>query len=239
MQKPIYVFLLLITTLLIGHTLYYSFTHQPAAISPVFTETASSTELAASTTTVPAPNTLLTTQSGKTITVTETNPNGESLSTILITSAGFASNTPITLETNTLTHFFLADLNQDTYDELILITTAQGSGSYGEAIIYTTTNDQGLVPVTIPQLKEEDTKKGGLFEGYMGHDTFTLASGTVLTREFPTYTASDTESLPTGPVKKVFYTLTLKGSSTPSITFAKDTQVAASSTQSASSTKNR
>ncbi len=235
MQKPIYVFLLLITTLLIGYTLYYSSTHQVVAVSSVLTETASTTEAAAATTTEPDPNTLLTTQSGKTITITETNPIGQSLSTILITPLGFASDTPITLETNKLTKFFLADLNQDTYDELILITTAQGSGSYGEAIIYTTTDDRGLIPVTVPQLKEEDTKKGGLFEGYMGHDTFLIASGTILTREFPTYVASDTESMPTGPTRKVLYTLTIKGSSTPSIVFTKNSQ--ATSTQTSSSSK--
>jgi hypothetical protein len=203
MKKNIYIALIVVATALLGYTVYYIFTHtgttQEAPVSVTPPPTATSTE------TVEDKNTL-TTKTGKKIKVEETNPQGQSLSTIVITPSGFATNTPVTLETNKLTKFFLTDLNKDTFDELILITTADGSGSYGDATIYTTTQDQGLITVKIPVIQESDTKKGGLFEGYMGHDTFSMVNG-MLMREFPLYNATDTNSTPTGGTRKVIYTL--------------------------------
>lgn len=228
MQKTTSVFLLFITVILIGYTLYYSSTHQAPVIS-LLSSPLSTDQTEASTTTVPIVEGhvhTLATKSGKTITITETNPSGQSLSTVVITSEGFASNTPITLEINKLTKFFLTDINNDGFEELVLISTAQGSGSYGEAILYTTSNDQGLTPVAVPQLKEEDTKKGGLFEGYLGHDLFSLTESNTLLREFPTYMASDTESNPTGPIRKIIYTINTKSTSTPFVIFTKETQEA-------------
>lgn len=225
MQKPIYIFLILITVALIGYTLYYTLTHQESTTLLIegsqVASTTSLTDTLTSTSTEVQPKNILTTKSGKTIQVDETNPNGESLSTVVITPTGFASNTPITLEINKLKDFFLADLNNDSFDELILISQTAGSGSYGEAFIYTTLHDQGLLLVSVPQLQEEDVQKGGLFEGYMGHDIFTINNST-LTREFPTYTASDTESSPSGPAKKIIYSLVIKGSSTPSVIFTEN-----------------
>jgi hypothetical protein len=242
MKKPAYIFLLLVTTSLIAYTLYYSSSHLPESVDPLLSLTElPQEETLSATTTVPTGTKsaiTLTTHTGKTITLSESNPNGESLSTVTITPSNFATNTPIVVETNKLTNSFLADLNNDTFDELILITQAQGSSSYGDALIYTTQNDTELTPVPVQTLTEDDTKKGGLFEGYMGHDTFTVASGT-LVREFPTYTATDTNAIPTGKKTRLVYALTIT-TNKALVTFSKEkttlSQVATSSPQTATTT---
>jgi hypothetical protein len=217
MQKNIYIILCVAAIGLTGYTFYYTMSNvaQPAPITIT-----DPTPIATTTPVVEDPNTY-TTKSGKKIKLVETNPAGESLSTVTITPTGFATNSPIILELNKLTNSSYADLNNDGYEELIITTVAQGSGSFGEVFIYTTASDTQLLPVTIPEMSEEDTKKGGLFEGYMGHDSFMLVNGK-LSREFPTYAKTDTNNEPTGPRKTVLYTLTEKNGSY-SITFSKET----------------
>jgi heat shock protein HslJ len=206
MKKTIYIVLLMVTIVITLYTGYYASTTRSEA-QPIVVAT--STEDTATITETIDPKHTLITKSGKMVSVFETNPNGQSLSMITILPSGFASTTPLTLETNKLTNFFLADLNNDTFDELVITTQAQGSGTYGDAIIYTTIEDKGLLPVSIPTLQEKDTTKGGLFEGYTGHDTFSMQDG-ALVREFPTYAATDTINFPTGPTKKVYYILSEK-----------------------------
>jgi heat shock protein HslJ len=224
MKKAIYIILVIVTISLIGYILYYILTHPKKELTlSVSITTATSTESSTTALTIPDKNTL-TTKNGKQIKITEENPVSESLSTIILTPRGFSINSPILIEKNKLTQFFLADINNDTYDELVLITQSGGSGSYSEATIYTTASDTELIPVLLPEITEKDTKKGGLFEGYMGHDTFAVEDG-ILVRNFPTYTKKDTNDNPTGPIRKVFYLVSenagvysaifSKGSSTP------------------------
>lgn len=216
-KKIIYGVLSVATLALLLYTGYYTYSHKTTSLPAMVVAT--STPQVATTTTPDLGTKSFTTQTGKTITVAETNPSSESLSTLTITTTGFATDTPIILEKNKLTDSFLIDLNKDTFDELVLITTAQGSGSYGEVSLFTTTKDEKLTPVMVPELTESDTKKGALFEGYMGHDTFAVVDG-VLVREFPTFTASDTNSMPTGPKKAVAYTFTEKNG-TSTVTYIK------------------
>jgi hypothetical protein len=204
MKKTIYIILTLIVVGFLGYTLYYTTTHK-ANIEPTLTIVATTTIATTTVDSVPAKN-ILTTKTGKTITIRETNPSGESLSTITITSKGLTNDQPIVLEKNKLTDFFLTDMNNDGFDELVIVTTAQGSGSYGEVDIFTTVDDKALLKVDTPSVTEDDTKKGALFEGYMGHDLFMVASGTLM-RQFPLYTASSTNSTPTGQTKTIFYSL--------------------------------
>jgi hypothetical protein len=146
------------------------------------------------------------TKTGKIISVENTHPNGESLSTITITSDGFASSTPITLEKNILTDVFLADLDSDGFDELYLITQAAGSGSYGDITGFASHKDRALVPIAIADIKEEDTASGGIFEWYEGHDRITLSQG-ILTREFPVTLEDNASTSPKTTTKKITYTL--------------------------------
>ena len=218
MKKNIYITLLIIDVALMVYTGYYVAT-KPS--TPAVIVTATSTEKVSPPIENPPVVRTFPTLSGKKIIVSETNPVGESLSTIAITTEGFASNTPLTLEKNKLTNFFLTDLNKDGFEEFIMITTAQGSGSYGEAIMFTTAKNQSLIPITIPTLTEEETQKGGLFEGYMGHDTFRVIDG-LFVREFPIYTATCTNSTSTGLTQKILYTVTEQAGSY-AVTFSKAT----------------
>jgi hypothetical protein len=125
-----------------------------------------------------------------------------------------------------MTNSLYADLNNDGFEELIITTMAQGSGSFGEVYMYTTASTSQLLPVSIPEMTEDDTKAGSLFEGYMGHDSFVIKNNE-LVREFPTYLKSDVMSEPTGPTRNIVYTLTekngeysivfTKGTTTPSV----------------------
>ncbi len=224
MKRNIYIILCVIALGFLAYTGYYVVTHQAI---PNTQALASSTPPVATTTEVILEDkSLYTTKSGKKIRLLETNPTGESLSTITITTEGFATNTPLLLETNKMTNSLYVDLNNDSYEELIITTTAQGSGSFGEVFIFTTASNTALLPVIIPEMGEEDTKKGALFEGYMGHDSFSVV-GNNLIREFPTYKKEDTNDEPTGPRRNITYSLReekglysitlIKGTSTPLI----------------------
>lgn len=185
------------------YTSYYTFTqynNDQMVEATVITATTT-----ASVTEALGPNTLRT-STGKKITVQDTHPVGESISTITITTSGLIDNTPVILEKNKLTNFFLADLNKDGFDELILTTLSAGSGSYGDLLIFTTAGDLALARITTPEVKEEDTKKGGLFEGYLGHDSFNLLDGALI-REFPVYAKGDTNASSSLPTKKLIYSL--------------------------------
>ena len=203
MKKLTYITLLLISLGTTVYTSYYTFTQYN-------NDQIIATAVITATTTAPAietldPNTLKT-STGKKITVQNTHPVGESVSTITITTNGFIDNTPVILKKNKLTNFFLADLNKDGFDELILTTLSAGSGSYGDVLIFTTAGDQALARITTPEVKEEDTKKGGLFEGYLGHDSFNLLDGALI-REFPVYGKGDTNASSSLPTKKLIYSL--------------------------------
>lgn len=208
MKKTIYIVLSVLTTILLGGTLYYTYTHQTIPTAPVAPPVATTTEEVS----IPAvPTTVLMTQTNKKITISDTHPDGESLSTVNITTEGFATNSPVVINDNRLTDFFILDLNKDHYDELVIITQAQGSGSEGGAVIFTTASDTGLIPVTIPKIQDTDIKKGGLFEGYMGHDSFSTSTDGLLIRSFPTYLAKDSNDNPTGPTRSIVYNLIKKG----------------------------
>ncbi len=218
MKRNIYIILCIIAVGLLGYTMYYILNSEKTPevpVSPVVNEQATTTEIIASDTNI------YTTKSGKKITLRETNPIGQSLSTLTITTEGFATNTPVILETNKLTNTFYADLNADSFEEMIITTMAQGSGSFGEVFLFTTASNTMLIPITIPEMTEDDSKKGSLFEGYMGHDSFTVLNNT-LVRTFPTYMPTDTNDSPTGPTRSVIYTLNEKNG-LYSTTFTKGT----------------
>lgn len=239
MKKYIYIALFAISTILLGYTIYYIMSHLEKPSIPIVTISAE--ESATTTAPVLEDKSTHTTASGKKIKLVETNPVGESLSTITLTTEGFSTTTPIILETNKLTNYLYADLNNDTHEELVIMTTAQGSGSFGEMFVFTTASDTALLPITIPEISEEDTSKGKLFEGYMGHDSFGMMNNN-LVREFPTYKKTDIMSEPTGPTKSIIYTLTEKngvysftlrqGTSTPYMSSASSSDITVTSSSS-------
>jgi len=143
------------------------------------------------------------TRTGKTILVTETHPVGRSLSTIEVASRGFGHNRPEMYEDrDPISDVFVADLDGNGFDEIYIITTSQGSGSYGSVLGFASNRDRSLSMIHFPEIEKGDS----LFEGYMGHDVFTV-EGQKLLRTFPVYSAGDTNSNPTGGRRKLVYGL--------------------------------
>ncbi len=78
----------------------------------------------------------------------------------------------------------IGDLDANGFDELYIITTSAGSGSYGNVIAIASLSDKSLSQITVPVVEEKEMKKGGNFEGYQGHDEFEIIENS-LARRFP------------------------------------------------------
>ena len=143
------------------------------------------------------------TKTGKTIIVSETHPVGRSLGTIEIRTKGFEHNFQAVYEDmDPILDVFVADLDGNGFDEIYIITTAAGSGSYGTALGFASNKDKSLSMIHFPEMRRGDAH----FEGYMGHDTFTI-EGRKLVRIFPVYNKGDTNEKPTGGRRKLAYGL--------------------------------
>jgi hypothetical protein len=143
------------------------------------------------------------TRTGKTIIISETRPVGRSLSTIEIRSKGFEYNYAETYEDrDPISDVFVADLDGNGFDEIYIITTSAGSGSYGTVLGFASNKDKTLSMIHFPEIREGDEN----FEGYMGHDTFKI-EGQKLVRIYPVYKKGDTNENPTGGRRKLVYGL--------------------------------
>ncbi|MBU3713879.1 MAG: hypothetical protein FGM46_02920 [Ferruginibacter sp.] len=124
------------------------------------------------------------TQSGKTIIVEETHPQGMSLSDVAVYFKGDSLNALKIFEKDPISKVILADLDGNGFDELYVVTTSAGSGSYGNVHGFASNKDKSLSLVYLPEVEEKDMKKGSNFEGYEGHDLFEI-NGKQLIRSFP------------------------------------------------------
>ena len=144
------------------------------------------------------------TKTGKTIIVSETHPAGQSLATIEVRTEGFEHNFGEVFEDqDPISDVLVADLDGNGFDEIYIVTTAAGSGSYGTVLGFASNKDKSLSMIHFPEVRERDAH----FEGYMGHDTFDIA-GRKLIRIFPVYKTGDTNENPTGGRRKLTYALT-------------------------------
>ena len=143
------------------------------------------------------------TKTGKTIIVSETHPAGQSLSTIEIKTKDFAHNySEIYEDRDPISDVFIADLDANGFDEIYIITTSAGSGSYGTVLGFASNKDKSLSMINFPEMREGDEH----FDGYMGHDTFKIEDQR-LVRTFPIYNEGDTNQNPTGGTRKLLYGL--------------------------------
>jgi len=145
-------------------------------------------------------------KSGKTLEIEVDNSKSASINKVKITSKDFKEDVSINLETEPITDVFLADLDKNGYQELYLITTSAGSGSYGEVYAFISDSNVKIIQCSLPEISESDIRNKAEFEGYMGHDTFYIENA-LLVREFPIYQENDSNANPTGGTKKIFYTL--------------------------------
>ena len=143
------------------------------------------------------------TKTGKTIIVSESHPVGQSLSTIEITTKDFEHNdAKIYEDRDPISDVFVADLDGNGFDEIYIVTTSAGSGSYGTVLGFASNKDKSLSMIHFPEIREGDKN----FEGYMGHDTFKIEDRK-LVRIFPIYNQGDANRNPTGGKRKLIYGL--------------------------------
>jgi len=142
-------------------------------------------------------------RTGKTIIITETHPVGQSLSTIQVSTKDFEHNYPeIYEDRDPISDVFLTDLDGNGFDEIYIITTSAGSGSYGTVLGFASNKDKSLSTINFPAIQERDDN----FKGYMGHDIFKIEDQK-LVRIFPIYNQCDTNQNPTGGARKLVYGL--------------------------------
>jgi hypothetical protein len=143
------------------------------------------------------------TKTGKPIIISETHPVGQSLSTIEITTKDFEHDfLGIYENRNPISDVLIADLDGDGFDEIYIITTSVGSGSYGTVLGFASNMDKSLSMINFPEIQEGDNN----FKGYMGHDNFEIKERK-LVRIFPIYNQGDTNQNPTGGKRKLIYGL--------------------------------
>jgi len=100
----------------------------------------------------------------------------------------------------------LADLDENSHDELYLVTRSVGSGTYAHIFGFMRDEQNKLVAIEVPEISPEDQIKGKLFEGYMGHDTIYIQKNR-LVRKFPKYNPGDANDKPTGGNGVIRYSL--------------------------------
>lgn len=100
----------------------------------------------------------------------------------------------------------IKDLDANGYDELYLITTSVGSGSYASIFGFASNQDLSLTTIYLPDISENDVQADGPFHGYMGHDSIYFANNRMY-RKYPVYKEGDANCCPTGGDKTVSYQL--------------------------------
>lgn len=130
------------------------------------------------------------------------------LSDITIVAQGFKSSEDVfeIKDCDPLKDHFMLDLNNDGYEELYLVTSGAGSGSYGNIYGYASNKDLSVTPVYVREVSENDLKQDGDFFGYMGHDSIYAQKGQLF-RKFPVYRKGDANCCPSGGTKIIQYTL--------------------------------
>jgi hypothetical protein len=96
----------------------------------------------------------------------------------------------------------IGDLNLDTFPEVLVYITSDGSGSYGSVIGYSVNNGKSMSMINLPNIA--DNPKANL--GYMGHDEFAIVEST-FNQRFPIYKPGDTNAKPTGGMRQIQYKL--------------------------------
>ncbi len=150
---------------------------------------------------------ILTTRTGKAFEI-RTQSNNDGLIDIFILPKGFehSKDTLVISGADPLSRAFVADLDQNAFEEIYLITTSVGSGSYSQIYGFSSNRDKSVTSIYVPPITEKDLAKGALYEGYMGHDSIFVDEGR-LKRLFPIYLPEDPNCCPSGGETTLFYEL--------------------------------
>jgi hypothetical protein len=110
--------------------------------------------------------------------------------TVTITAKGSPAQTIRSKRDGTVVNVFFEDVTGDGKRDLVVVTTAAGSGAYGHVDVWEWKHGRYTAGI-VADLSEEQRA------GTRGHDTFTAAAG-VLRRRLPLYAAGDLNADPTG-----------------------------------------
>jgi len=148
------------------------------------------------------------TQSGRTFIVHIDHSAGASICSVEVETKGFeAVNTTHKLGTiDPVKDIFLTDLDKNGFEEIYVITQSAGSGSYANIYGIASNNDKSATPVYVRPISEKQLEKGGLFEGFMGHNKFFLKREKLI-NSFPVYMKGDSNAKPSGGNRKIEYRL--------------------------------
>lgn len=148
------------------------------------------------------------TKTGKVFVVLVDHSQGASICDVKITTKGFtASNLIYDLGTvDKIDTVFLADLDQNGFEELYIVSQSVGSGSYSNIYGMASNKDKSATSIYVPPISELHMEKGGFFEGFMGHNQFTVERGKLF-NEYLVYLEDDSNSNPNGGKRKVLYGL--------------------------------
>jgi len=125
-----------------------------------------------------------TTSTGKKIVVRESHPRGMSMSDVAVFFKDDSSTALSLTDKDPVNDVVLADLDKNGFDEVYVITSAAGSGSYAGVHGFYSNKDLSFSFVNMPEIAEKDLAPGGAYEGYEGHDVLKI-EGNKLTRTFP------------------------------------------------------
>jgi hypothetical protein len=147
------------------------------------------------------------TTSGKTIEINEQQLNN-SLSNIRVIPLDFphSRDTFLLKEVDPLKQVLVEDLDENGFEEIYLVTTSTGSGSYSKIQGFASNKDLSLTPIYLAEIAENDLEPDGKFYGYMGHDSIYVANHRMI-RTFPVYKEGDENCCPTGGSKTLSYSL--------------------------------
>ncbi len=148
------------------------------------------------------------TKSGKKFIVSIDHSFSAGIDYVQVETSGFeaVNTTHIIGEIDPVEEVFIADLDKNRFDEIYLLTRSSGSGSYGNIYGMASNKDKSAILIYVPGISEKRIEKGGLFEGFMGHNKFSVEDGK-LVNSFPVYSENDTNSNPTGGKRKILYRL--------------------------------
>jgi hypothetical protein len=134
-----------------------------------------------------------------------------------ISAAGTSSKQKVTIQTDDLqqndqkveteiegrvVNAEIEDLNLDGYPEILIYTVSAGSGSFGNVIGYSVTNENSIDSIYFPEISQNPR----INKGYKGHDNFVIVE-TNLNRSFQLYNERDSKAQPTGYIRQIQYKL--------------------------------
>ena len=151
---------------------------------------------------------LYTTETGKKFKVKIDTGLEFSLQNIHIQTIGFEQiNEKFSItEVDPIEDIFLADLNKDGFEELYVTTRSVGSGGYSTLYGFASNSDKSVSQINIPDLIGIDPDSEGLYEGFSGHNTYSIEDGKMVI-SFPVYMPGDSNAQPTGGERKIIYVL--------------------------------